>query len=71
MFEKLEARAARAAETHADARKSALAEQLRAILPPDIGIETSEAGVTLSGRGLDQRFVLDASLRWTVAGLLK
>ncbi len=70
MFEKLEARAARAAGTHAEARRAALAAQLRAILPAEIVVEEDEAGVLLSGRGLERRLVLDASLRWTVAGLL-
>lgn len=71
MFERLEADAARAAGTHADARKTALAAQLRAILPAEIGVTETEEGVMLSGHGLERRFVLDASLRWTVAGLLK
>ena len=34
-------------------------------------IETSEEGVLLSGLGLGRRTVLDSSLRWTIAGLLK
>jgi len=71
MFEKLETRAGRAAEAHADARTQQLAEELRALLPPDVRIETIEEGVLLSGPGFGRRFVLDASLRWTLAGLLK
>jgi hypothetical protein len=71
MFERLEARACRAAEARAGDRKGALAAQLRAILPRDVSVETSEDGVTLSGRGIERRLVLDASLRWTVAGLLR
>lgn len=71
MFERLEARASRAAEGRATQRKDALAEQLRAILPPEISVEANEDGVVLSGRGLGRRTVLDASLRWTIAGLLK
>jgi hypothetical protein len=70
MFERLEASAMRAAKRHADARKAALAAQLRAILPAGIVVEEDEAGVLLSGRGLERRLVLDASLRWTIAGLL-
>jgi hypothetical protein len=71
MFEELEARAARAAATRAGARTHQLAEELRTLLPPDVVIETIEEGVLLSGPGLGRRVVLDASLRWTLAGLLK
>ncbi|HYD13201.1 MAG TPA: hypothetical protein VEC11_10175 [Allosphingosinicella sp.] len=71
MFERLEARAARAAEMRAGERKAALAAQLRELLPRDILVEPTEEGVLLSGPGLGQRIVLDASLRWTIAGLLK
>ena len=71
MFEPLEARAKRAAELRATGRKAALAEQLRTILPEDVRIEANEDGVVLSGRGLAGRAMLDASLRWTIAGLLK
>ena len=71
MFERLEARAKRAAELRATDRKAALAEQLRAILPRDVSVEANGDGVVLSGPGLGRRAVLDASLRWTIAGLLK
>lgn len=71
MFEGLDTRAARAAEARASERKDALAEQLRAILPNEVKVLTSEEGVLLSGLGLGRRTVLDASLRWTIAGLLK
>jgi hypothetical protein len=71
MFERLEARAERAAETRATERKQALAQQLRAILPASVSVEAHEAGVIVSGPGLGRRLVLDASLRWTIAGLLK
>ena len=71
MFERLEARAKRAAESRAIDRKEALAEQLRTLLPGMIEVEASREGVTLSGPGLGRRLVLDASLRWTIAGLLK
>jgi hypothetical protein len=70
MFERLEARAERAAEIRAAERKQALAEQLRALLPAGISVEADERGVAVSGPGLGRRIVLDASLRWTVAGLL-
>ncbi len=48
-----------------------LARQLRELLPPGISIEPNEDGVLLAGRGLGRRLVLDSSLRWTIAGLLK
>lgn len=70
MFEGLESRAGAAVDARVAERTAALARQLRDLLPRDINIEASEAGVLLSGRGLTQQFVLDASLRWTVAGLL-
>ena len=69
MFETLEARAARAAELRAAARTAELADRLRAILPTGISIEAGRDGVTVSGPGIARRFVLDASLRWTIAGL--
>ena len=71
MFERLESRAEGAAEARAADRRAALARQLRDLLPRDIGIEATEEGVLLTGRGLARTLVLDASLRWTVAGLLK
>jgi hypothetical protein len=71
MFETFEARAQRAAETRAEARRHELAEALRALLPPEVAIETIEEGVLLSGPGFGRRVMLDASLRWTLAGLLK
>jgi hypothetical protein len=71
MFERFEARASGAAEALAAARKARLADQLRTILPPEIGVEASDDGVELSGPGLERRLVLDSSLRWTIAGLLK
>jgi hypothetical protein len=71
MFERLEARAERAAEARAAERKQALADQLRAILPRDVSVEANDQGVTVSGPGLGRRTMLDASLRWTIAGLLK
>ena len=71
MFERLESRAGAATEKRVDKRKEVLARQLREILPPEISIEANEDGVLLAGRGLDRRLVVDASLRWTIAGLLK
>ena len=71
MFEALEARAQRAAATRAEARRYDLAEALRALLPPEVAVETIEEGVLLSGPGFGRRVMLDASLRWTIAGLLR
>ena len=71
MFERFEARAGDRAEAVAAERTARLAEQLRSVLPRDVGVEASEDGVALSGRGLERRLVLDSSLRWTIAGLLK
>ena len=71
MFEDVDRRAARAAGARAGERKEALAERLRALLPEEVKVETSEEGVLLSGLGLGRRTVLDASLRWTIVGLLK
>lgn len=70
MFERLEARATRAAAKRVDERKQALAEQLRLLLPTNVAVEPDERGVVLSGPGLGRRLVLDSSLGWTVAGLL-
>ena len=71
MFERLEAGADRAAEAGVAERIAALAGQLREILPREVSVESTDEGVLLSGRGLGTRIVLDASLRWTIAGLLK
>ena len=71
MFEELDARAARVAVARAAERKDALAGQVRALLPGEVKVETSDEGVLLSGLGLGRRTVLDSSLRWTIAGLLK
>ena len=70
MFERLESRAGAATEERVDERKAEFAQQLRDMLPPEISIEPTEGGVLLAGRGLGQRLVEDASLRWTIAGLL-
>ena len=64
-------RAAGAAESAATDRKARLADQLRTLLPREIGVETVDEGVLISGPGLEGQLVLDSSLRWTIAGLLK
>jgi hypothetical protein len=71
MFEQLERRVRMAAEARVAERTAALAQQLRDLLPRDIDVEASGDGVLLTGRGLGQQLVLDASQRWTIAGLLK
>lgn len=71
MFERLEGRAGAATEARVETRTARLARELREILPPEVSIEPAGDGVLLTGRGLARRLVLDASLRWTIAGLLK
>lgn len=71
MFERLESRARAEANARVAERTSALADHLHALLPRDIAIEETDDGVLLTGRGLARKLVLDASLRWTLAGLLK
>ena len=71
MFEGLEPRANRAADAAVAERITALAGELRELLPVEVAVTPSDEGVLLSGRGLGSRIVLDASLRWTIAGLLK
>ena len=68
MFETLEARAARAAERLARRRAAALADEMRAALPPDIRVEADREGVRLTGAALGRRRALEATLRWTIAG---
>ncbi|MEA3011473.1 MAG: hypothetical protein QOD42_18 [Sphingomonadales bacterium] len=68
MFETLAMRAARAAKRRADARAAALADEMRAALPPDIGVAADDGGVRLSGPALRRRRALEAMLRWTIAG---
>lgn len=71
MFERTEARATGAAELLAAERRHVLADQLRAILPAAISILESDEGVWLSGSDLSARLVVESSLRWTIAGLLR
>lgn len=71
MFEQLEDRARVAGEARVAERKAVLAQQLRELLPRDIAVEPNGDGVLLTGRGLREQFVVDVSLRWTIAGLLK
>ncbi len=71
MFDTLEARAARAADARVTERTAMLAELLRAILPPGTSVEAGDEGVIVSGRGIGRRVMLDSSLRWTIAGLVK
>lgn len=68
MFETLEARAARAAARRARQRGAALAEEMRAALPPEIKVEADQESVRLSGPALRRRRALEAALRWTIAG---
>jgi hypothetical protein len=68
MFEPLEARAAGAAARRARKRAAALADRMRAALPPGIDVAADDEGVRLRGPALGRRRSLDAALRWTIAG---
>jgi hypothetical protein len=69
MLEGVEARLLRIAERRAIARRRLVADRLRAELPPGLAVEERGEAVTLSGRGLGRRFVLEPALRWLLAGL--
>ena len=69
MFERLEARAARAAAERREAKVREIESQFRATLPPGIGCETGDGGVVISGRGLGRRYVADPDLRSSLARL--
>lgn len=61
MFERLKARAARTGQVAALAVIARLARN--AVLPRDVRVDTSEDGLTLSGRGLRRRMLDDPRLR--------
>jgi hypothetical protein len=63
MMEKLLKRAGQLAALHTDATAQALAEMVRAELPPGIQVERVSVGITLVGRGLRRRYLTDARLR--------
>lgn len=65
MFERLIARAERAAARRARRQRERIAARLREELPPGVRIETGEEGVTLSGRGLE------AALRRALPGAIR
>jgi hypothetical protein len=69
MLERLFERGRALAERRAEARRSALAEQLRRELPPGVSAEEAAEGAVLSGRGLARRFATDPALRWLPARL--
>lgn len=64
MFERLIARAGRAAERRAALRRERIAARLREDLPPGVRVEADEEGVAVSGRRLD-------ALRWTILGAIE
>jgi hypothetical protein len=68
MFELLMMRAAALARAAARRRRDQLVEEWRAEAPADVGVEPAEAGVVLSGRGLQRRFGIEPALRWLMAG---
>jgi hypothetical protein len=61
MFERLKARAARAGQAAVLAVIARLARN--AVLPRDVRVDTSDDGLTLSGRGLRRRMLDDPRLR--------
>ncbi len=65
MFERLIARAGRAAERRARLQRERIAARLREDLPEGARVEADEAGVSLSGRRLD------AALRWAILGAVR
>jgi hypothetical protein len=67
MFERLAARAKRAAEARAARRRAALAEELAGDLPAGVTVDLAGENVRLSGRGLGRRFALDAAWRRLIA----
>ena len=69
MFERLEARAVRAAAGRREARVREIESQFRAELPPGMGCEAGDGGVVISGRGLGRRYVADPDLRSSLARL--
>lgn len=69
MFERMRARAMRAAEAKARARAAELGERMKAELPRGITIVVENGGIRLSGRRLARRFALDPALRWLTARL--
>lgn len=63
MMERLLKRGEQLAALHSDAATQALADMLRAELPPGIEVERVSVGITLAGRGLRRRYITDARLR--------
>ena len=68
MFEKLMLHGAALAEKAARRRRSELAAELGEDAPAGIEVSEEEAGVVLSGRGLERRAALDPGLRWLPGG---
>lgn len=69
MFETLTRKVEALAARRAAARRLEVAEQLRAALPRSVSADVETNGISLAGRGLKRRFVLDPALRWIAAGL--
>jgi hypothetical protein len=68
MFEKLMLHGAALARRAAEARRSALAAELREEAPRGVEVSETAEGVALEGRGLEGRFALEPELRWQFAG---
>ena len=67
MFERLEARAARAAEARAAARRERIAARMAEQAPRDVSVAVEGDRVAVAGRGLMRRMLLDPALRWLTA----
>ena len=65
MFERVSARAERAAERRVTRHRERIARRLREDLPAGVKVESTDEGVSLSGRALD------AALRWAIAGAIR
>jgi hypothetical protein len=69
MFERMIARAERAAAARARLAIRSLAERLRSETPQGMKITEEPGGIRLSGRALRRRLALDPVLRWLIARL--
>jgi hypothetical protein len=68
MFERLMLHGAALARRAADARRSALAAELREEAPEGVRVAEEMEAVTLEGRALGRRFAIEPGLRWLLAG---
>lgn len=69
MFERLEARARRAAAARAAGIAGEIADRLAGELPRGISAEAVSGGVRISGRAVKRRLALEPALRAMIGGL--